>query len=177
MKWLWKNKHDEENTVIRNKAHLVAKVYNQQEGMDFEESFSPFARLEAVQLFVAYAAHKSFPVNQMDVKITFLSGPLKAKVYVNQPYRFIDAHHPDKVYHLKKALYGLKKAPRTWYDELSNFLVKKGIFKLFFVGTEYQLPDLFIKALPEDRFKYLVRQLGIRCLTQKELEVLANESA
>ncbi|GJU41694.1 retrovirus-related pol polyprotein from transposon TNT 1-94 [Tanacetum coccineum] len=293
------------------------------------------ARLEAVRLFVAYAAHKSYPVYQMDVKTSFLNRPLKDEVYINQPDRFIDPHHPDKVYHLKKALYGLKQAPRVWYDELSNFLVskgiqihqsprgifinqakyaqeilkkhvmtscdsigtpmatkpldtnlsgtpvdqtkyhsmypkdigfeltdfsysdhagcldtrkstssgiqflggdklvswsskkhnytsmssaeaeyvslsaccaqvlwlrtqltdygfhfdkipiyhfikeqvEKGIVKIFFVGTEYQLVDLFTKALPEDRFKYLVRRLGIRCLTPDELEVLANESA
>ncbi|GJS77001.1 retrovirus-related pol polyprotein from transposon TNT 1-94 [Tanacetum coccineum] len=362
-----------------------SKGYNQQEGIDFEESFAPVARLEAVRLFIAYAAHKSFPVYQMDVKTTFLNGPLKEEVYVNQPDRFIDPHHPDKVYYLKKALYGLKQAPRAWYDELSNFLiskdsqkiiipgyflnqakyaqeilikhgmtscdsigtpmatkhldanlsgilvdqtkyrsmvgalmyltasrpdivhatclicrikrdptkkhlhsafsdsdhagcldsrkitsggiqflggdklvswsskkqdcttmssveaeyvslsaccaqvlwlrtqltdygfhfdkipmycdskaaiaiscnpiqhsrtkhidvrynfikeqVEKGIVELFFVGTEYQLADLFTKALPEDRFKYLVRRLGMRCLTLEELEVLANESA
>ncbi|GJS45802.1 retrovirus-related pol polyprotein from transposon TNT 1-94 [Tanacetum coccineum] len=129
MKWLWKNKRDEENTVIRNKARLVAKGYSQQEGIDFEESFAPVARLEAVRLFVAYAAHKSFPVYQMDVKTTFLNGPLKEEVYVNQPDGFVDPHHPDKVYRLKKALYGLKQAPRAWYDELSNFLVSKGFSK------------------------------------------------
>ncbi|GKD07703.1 retrovirus-related pol polyprotein from transposon TNT 1-94, partial [Tanacetum coccineum] len=108
MKWLWKNKHGEENIVIHNKARLVAKGYNQQEGIDFEESFAPVARLEAVRLFVAYATHKSFPVYQMDVKTAFLNGPLKEEVYVNQPDGFVDRHHPDKVYHLKKALYGLK---------------------------------------------------------------------
>ncbi|GJY92551.1 retrovirus-related pol polyprotein from transposon TNT 1-94 [Tanacetum coccineum] len=129
MKWLWKNKRDEENTVIRNKARLVAKGYSQQEGIDFEESFAPVARLEAVRLFVAYAAHKSFLVYQMDVKTTFLNGPLKEEVYVNQPDGFVDPHHPDKVYRLKKALYGLKQAPRAWYDELSNFLVSKGFSK------------------------------------------------
>ncbi|GJV59184.1 retrovirus-related pol polyprotein from transposon TNT 1-94 [Tanacetum coccineum] len=129
MKWLWKNKHDEENTVIHNKAHLVAKGYNQQEGIDFKESFAPVARLEAVRLFVAYATHKSFPVYQMDIKIAFLNGPLKEEVYINQPDRFVDLHHPDKVYRLKKALYGLKQAPNAWYDELSNFLVSKGFSK------------------------------------------------
>ncbi|GJV97820.1 retrovirus-related pol polyprotein from transposon TNT 1-94 [Tanacetum coccineum] len=267
----------------------------QQEGIHFEESFAPVTRLEAVWLFVAYAAHKSFPIYQMDVKTAFLNGPLKVEVYVNQPDGFVNPHHPDKVYHLKKALYGLKQAPRAWYDELSNFLdtsfeltafldsdhagcldthkstsggiqflggdklvswsskkqdctsmssaeaeyvslsaccaqvlwlrtqltdygfhfdkipmycdskaaiaiscnpvqhsrtkhidvryhfikeqVEKGIVELFFVGTEYQLADLFTKALPEDRFKYLVRRLGMRCLTPEELEVLANESA
>nr|GEW12845.1 Gag-Pol polyprotein [Tanacetum cinerariifolium] len=99
MKWLWKNKRDEENTVIRNKSCHMAKGYAQKEGIDFEESFAPVARLEAEE------------------------------VYVNQPDGFVDPYHPDKVYHLKKALYGLKQAPRAWYDELSNFLVSKGFSK------------------------------------------------
>ncbi|GJY67536.1 retrovirus-related pol polyprotein from transposon TNT 1-94 [Tanacetum coccineum] len=129
MKWIWKNKHDEENTVIRNKTHLVAKGYSQQEGIDFEESFAPVARLEAIRLFVAHAAHKSFPIYQIDVKTTFLNGPLKEEVYVSKLDGFLDPHHPDKVYRLKKALYGLKQAPKAWYDELSNFLVSKGFSK------------------------------------------------
>nr|GEY32881.1 retrovirus-related Pol polyprotein from transposon TNT 1-94 [Tanacetum cinerariifolium] len=313
-----------------------------------------FARLEAVRLFITYAAHKSFTLYQMDVKTAFLYGPLKEEVYVNQPDGFVDPYHPDKVYRLNKALYGLKQAPRAWYDELFNFLVskgfskdadlsgtpadqmkyqsmvgalmyliasrpdivhatcycaryqvkptekhltavkwifrylkdtihmglwypkdtgfkliafsysnhagcldsrkstsggiqflveaeymslsaccaqvlwlrtqltdygfhfnkipmycdskaaiailcnpvqhsrtkhidvryhfikekvEKGIVELFFVKTEYQLADPFTKALSEDRFKYLIRQLGMRCLTPEELEVLANESA
>ncbi|GKB26731.1 retrovirus-related pol polyprotein from transposon TNT 1-94 [Tanacetum coccineum] len=144
MKWLWKNKRDEENTVIRNKARLVAKGYGQKEGIDFEESFALVARLEAVRLFVAYAAHKSFPVYQMDVKTTFLYGPLKEEVYVNQPDGFVDPYHPDQVYRLKKALYGLKQAPRAWYDELSNFLVSKGFSK----GSID--PTLFITKHGED---------------------------
>nr|GEV42218.1 retrovirus-related Pol polyprotein from transposon TNT 1-94 [Tanacetum cinerariifolium] len=301
------------------------------EGVDFEESFAPVARLEAVRLFIAYAAHKSFAVYQMDVKTTFPYGPLKEEVYVNQPDGFVDPYHPDKVYHLKKTLYGLKQAPRAWYDELSNFLiskgfsrakptekhltvvkrifqylkdiihmgllypkdtsfeqtafldldhagcldsrkstsggiqfldgdklvswsskkqdctsmssteaeyvslsaccaqvlwmrtqltdygfhfdkipmycnskaaiaiscnpvqhsrtkhidvryhfikeqVEKGIVELFFVRTEYPLADLFTKSLPVEMFKYLVRRLGMRCLTPDELEALANES-
>ncbi|GKB59501.1 retrovirus-related pol polyprotein from transposon TNT 1-94 [Tanacetum coccineum] len=124
-----KNKRDEENTVIRNKARLVAKGYAQKEGIDFEESFASVARLEAVRLFVVYAAHKSFLVYQMDVKTSFLYGPLKEEVYVNQPDGFVDPRHLDKVYRLKKALYGLKQAPRAWYDELFNFLVFKGFSK------------------------------------------------
>nr|GFA55242.1 hypothetical protein [Tanacetum cinerariifolium] len=117
MKWLWKNKRDEENNFIRNKFCLVAKGYAQKEGIDFEESFAP-----VVRLFIAYAAHKSFTVYQMDVKTAFLYGPLKEEVYVNQPDGFVDPYHPDKVNRLKKALYGLKQALRGWYDELSNFL-------------------------------------------------------
>ncbi|GJZ91603.1 gag-pol polyprotein [Tanacetum coccineum] len=113
LKWLWKNKKDEDQTVIRNKARLVAKGYAQEEGIDFEESFAPVARLEAVWIFVAYAAHKSFPIYQMDVKMAFLNGPLKEEVYVAQPEGFVDPDHPEKVYLLRKALYGLKQAPRA----------------------------------------------------------------
>ncbi|GKB69050.1 retrovirus-related pol polyprotein from transposon TNT 1-94 [Tanacetum coccineum] len=90
----------------------------------------------------------------MDVKTAFLYRPLKEEVYVNQPDGFVDPYHPDKVYRLKKALYGLKQAPKVWYERK----VEKGIVELFFVGTEYQLADLFTKALSEDRFKYLVRK-------------------
>ncbi|GJU51079.1 retrovirus-related pol polyprotein from transposon TNT 1-94 [Tanacetum coccineum] len=129
LKWLWKNKKDEDQTVIRNKARLVAKGYAQEEGIDFEESFAPVARLEAVRIFVAHVAHKSFPIYQMDVKTAFLNGPLKEEVYVAQPKGFVDPDHPEKVYLLRKALYGLKQAPRAWYNELSNFLMSKGFTK------------------------------------------------
>nr|GEU83967.1 hypothetical protein [Tanacetum cinerariifolium] len=97
------------------------------EGIDFEESFAPVARLEAVWIFVAYAAHKSFPIYQMDVKTAFLNGPLKEEVYVAQPDGFVDPDHPEKVYRIRKALYGLKQAPKAWYDELSKFLTSKGL--------------------------------------------------
>nr|GEV02223.1 ribonuclease H-like domain-containing protein [Tanacetum cinerariifolium] len=100
-----------DNTVIRNKAHLLAKGYSQKERIDFKDSFALVARLEAVRLFVAYATHKSFPVYQMDVKTAFLYGPLK--VYVNQLDGFVDPYHLDQVYRLKKALYGLEQAPRA----------------------------------------------------------------
>nr|GEX37162.1 integrase, catalytic region, zinc finger, CCHC-type, peptidase aspartic, catalytic [Tanacetum cinerariifolium] len=324
---------DEDLTIIRNKARLVAKGYAQEEGIDFEESFSPVTRLEAVWIFVAYAAHKSFPIYQMDVKMAFLNGPLKEEVYVAQPDGFVDPDHLEKVYRLRKALYGLKQAPKAWYDKLSKFLISKGftkglqihqsprgnfinqakyalgilhkhglsypkgssfgltafsdanhagcidthkstsediqflgdklvswiskkqdcttmssaeaeyvtlsascaqvmwmrtqlqdyglhynkiplycdsqsaieiscnpvqyshtkhihtryhfikeqvensIIELYFVRIEYQLADMFTKALLEDRFKYLVRRIGMRCLTPAELEVLEKEFA
>ncbi|GJX59980.1 retrovirus-related pol polyprotein from transposon TNT 1-94 [Tanacetum coccineum] len=123
-KWIWKNKIDAENTVIRNKSRLVAKEYGKEEGIDFEESFAPVARLEAVRIFVAYAAHKNFPIFQMDVKTAFLNGPLKEEVFVQQPDGFVDPDFPNHVYRLKKALYGLKQAPRAWYDKLSSFLIE-----------------------------------------------------
>ncbi|GJR55894.1 retrovirus-related pol polyprotein from transposon TNT 1-94 [Tanacetum coccineum] len=113
VKWIWKNKTDSENMVIRNKSHLVAKGYAQEEGIDFEESFTPVARLEDVRIFVAYAELKNFPIYQMDVKTAFLNGPLKEEVFVRQPDGFIDPDFPNHVYRLKKALYGLKQAPRA----------------------------------------------------------------
>ncbi|GJV49051.1 retrovirus-related pol polyprotein from transposon TNT 1-94 [Tanacetum coccineum] len=109
-----------------------------------QEELHQFDRLDENRLFIAYAAHKSFTVYQMDVKTAFLYGPLKEEVYVNQPDGFVDPYHPDKVYRLKKALYGLKQAPRAWYDELSNFLVSEGFSK----GSID--PTLFITKHGED---------------------------
>nr|GFB76612.1 hypothetical protein [Tanacetum cinerariifolium] len=111
---------------MREELHQFDRL---DEGVDIEESFAPITRLEVVRLFIAYAAHKSFIVYQMDIKTTFLYGPLKEEVYVNQPDGFVDPYHPDKVYYLKKALYGLKQAPRACYDELFTFLVFKGFFE------------------------------------------------
>nr|GEZ43149.1 retrovirus-related Pol polyprotein from transposon TNT 1-94 [Tanacetum cinerariifolium] len=114
LKWLFKNKHDEEQTVIRNK------------------------------IFLAYDAHKSFTMFQMDVKTAFLHATLKEDVHVCQPKGFIDADHPSHVFKLKKALYGLKQAPRAWYDELSTFLLQNHFFK----GTTD--PTLFIRRFVDD---------------------------
>nr|GEW38898.1 retrovirus-related Pol polyprotein from transposon TNT 1-94 [Tanacetum cinerariifolium] len=100
--------------------------------------------MEAIKIFLAYAAHKSFTVFQMDVKTAFLHGTLKEDVYVCQPEGFIDADHPSHVFKLKKALYGLKQAPRAWYDELSTFLLQNHFFK----GTTD--PTLFIKCFVDD---------------------------
>ncbi|GJT84868.1 retrovirus-related pol polyprotein from transposon TNT 1-94 [Tanacetum coccineum] len=124
-----KNKARKSHNTHRNKTRLVAKGYKQEEGIDFEESFAPVARLEAVRMFIAYAAHKNITIFQMDVKTAFLNGPLKEEVYVSQPEGFIDPEFPDHVYRLKKALYGLKQAPRAWYDKLSSFLIEHGFTK------------------------------------------------
>ncbi|GKD15899.1 gag-pol polyprotein [Tanacetum coccineum] len=148
MKWLWKNKHDEENTVIRDKERLVDKGYRQEEGIDFKESFAPVARLEAVRIFVSYVAHKSFPVYQMDVKTNFLNGPLKEEVYVSQPDGFVDPHHLDK----------------------------STVTKRHYMNSS-KLQDHGTKNSPNSWFQYLIRRLGMRCLTPEELEALANESA
>nr|GEU65228.1 retrovirus-related Pol polyprotein from transposon TNT 1-94 [Tanacetum cinerariifolium] len=234
LKWVQKNKKDKESNAIRNKARLVAKEYRLEEGIDFEESFAPAARLEAVRIVIAYVAHKSFPIFQMDVKTYFLNGLPKEEVYVSQPERFVDPDHPEKIYRLRKILYGLKLTPRAWYDELSDFKrihkrpdlvqamcflagyqeiptekhlkeetiaiscnpiqhsrtkriivryhfikeqVENGIVKLYFVETDYQLADLFTKALSKEKFEYLVGQLDIRCLIPPELDTLATKTS
>ncbi|GJR99498.1 retrovirus-related pol polyprotein from transposon TNT 1-94 [Tanacetum coccineum] len=287
---------DEDKTVIRNKARLIAKGYAQEEGIDFEESFALVAHLEAVRIFIAYTAHKSFPIYQMDVKIAILNGLLKKEVYVAQPdgtsdppipkrptekhlkevkriFRylrgtiniglwypkdsgfeltaFLDADHAGCIDTRKSTSRGIqflgdklvrwmsKKQDCTamssaeaeyvtlsgscaqvmWmrtllkdygfnYNKIPLYCdsqsaiaiscnpvqqshtkhihtryhfikeqVENGIIELNIVRTEYQLADMFTKALLEDRFQYLVRRIGMRCLTPAELEVLANESA
>nr|GEU87098.1 hypothetical protein [Tanacetum cinerariifolium] len=231
-------------------------------GIDFEESFAPVARLEAVQIFIAYAAHKSFPIYQMDVKTAFLNGPLKEEVYVAQPDEFVDPDHPEKAKYTLKILYkhvmdkgqsiGTPMATKpkldadlsgnpvdqtdyhnadhagcidsrkstsggiqflgdklvSWMSKKQNSTAMSSAESEYMVlstscaqvmwmrtqlqdygfnynkillycdsQTEYQLADMFTKALPEDRFKYLVRRIGMRCLTPAESKVLAKESA
>nr|GEZ41483.1 retrovirus-related Pol polyprotein from transposon TNT 1-94 [Tanacetum cinerariifolium] len=127
--WIFKNKKDESSLVIQNKARLVAVGYSQQEGIDYDETFAPVARIKAIRLFLAYAAHKDFTVDQMDVKTTFLNGILKEEVYVGQPPGFVSKQYPDHVYALDKALYALKQAPRAWYNVLSQFLIESDFQK------------------------------------------------
>ncbi|KAK8913644.1 hypothetical protein KSP39_PZI023491 [Platanthera zijinensis] len=123
-KWVFRNKLDDQGVIVRNKARLVAQGYSQQEGIDYDQTFAPVARLEAIRIFLAYAAHKGFKVYQMDVKSAFLNGDIKEEVYVRQPPGFISLTHPDYVYKLHKALYGLKQAPRAWYETLACFLLE-----------------------------------------------------
>ncbi|KAL5551357.1 hypothetical protein UlMin_001533 [Ulmus minor] len=119
-----KNKVDEGGIVTRNKARLVAKGYNQEEGIDYEETFAPVARLEAIRILLAFACYHEFVLFQMDVKSAFLNGFILEEVFVEQPPGFESFDSPNHVYKLKKALYGLKQAPRAWYDRLSKFLLK-----------------------------------------------------
>nr|GEW57712.1 hypothetical protein [Tanacetum cinerariifolium] len=286
LKWLWKNKKDEDQIVIHNKARLVAKGYAQEEGINFRESFAPVARLEAVWIFIAYVAHKSFPIYQIDVKTAFLNGPLKEKqaprawydelskfltskvftkglqihqspsgIFINQAkytlkilhkhgmdkgqsigtpmamkpkhdadlsgnpvdqtdYRskigslmYLTSSRPDIVWMSKKQNCTAMSSAEAEYVALSascaqsaiaiscnpvqhsrtkhihtrfHFIkeqFKNDVIELYFVITKYQLADMFTKALPEDRFKYLLKRIGMRCLTPAELEVLAKESA
>nr|GFA19445.1 retrovirus-related Pol polyprotein from transposon TNT 1-94 [Tanacetum cinerariifolium] len=221
LKWLWKNKCDAENIVVQNKTRLMAKGYRQEEGIDFEESFAHVARLEAIWIFIAYAAHKNITIFQMDVKTAFLNGPLKKEVYVSQPEGIIDPEFPNHIYRLKKLYrvlskhlahviwmhtqlldYGYKYNRIPMYcdsksaiaiscnpvqhsktkhiDIRYNFIkehVEKCTVELYFVGTEYQLADLFTKALRKERFEYLVHRIGMRCMTPTQLESLTKPSS
>nr|GEU84435.1 copia protein [Tanacetum cinerariifolium] len=295
LKWIYKVKLDELGGNLKNKAHLVACGYRQEDGIDFEESFASVARLEAISIFLAYAAYKNMVVYQMDVKTAFLNGNLRKEVYVSQPDGFVDQDNLNHVYKLKKALYGLKQAPCAWFDMLSSFLlsqdfskgsvdptlfirrngndlllkygfescdpvdtsmvekskldeikkgmplichiimarpiekhihavkrifqylhgtvnrglwypkdslvtlttfadadhvgcqdtrrstsgslehVKNGVIELYFVNTEYQLEDLFTKALGIDRIEFLINKLGMRSFTPETLKQLMDE--
>ncbi|GJX38198.1 retrovirus-related pol polyprotein from transposon TNT 1-94 [Tanacetum coccineum] len=115
--------------ALKDAVRLVAQGYCQQKGIDYDKTFAPIARIEAIRLFLAYAAHKDFTVFQMDVKTTFLNGILKEEVYVGQPPGFVSKQYLDHVYALNKALYGLKQAPQAWYDVLSKFLIDSGFQK------------------------------------------------
>ncbi|GJS46406.1 retrovirus-related pol polyprotein from transposon TNT 1-94 [Tanacetum coccineum] len=124
LKWVFKNERDETGIIIKNKARLVAQGYNQQEGIDYDETFALVARLEATRIFLAFATYMNFIVYQMDVKSAFLNGKLKEEVYVKQPPGFESNEFPNYVCKLDKALYGLKQAPRACYETLSTFLTK-----------------------------------------------------
>ncbi|GJR97861.1 retrovirus-related pol polyprotein from transposon TNT 1-94 [Tanacetum coccineum] len=289
LKWIYKVKLDELGGILKNKARLVSRGYRQEEGINFEESFAPVARLEAIRIFLAFAAHMNMVVYQMDVKTAFLNGNLREEVYVSQPDGFVDKDNPNHVYKLKKALYGLKQVPRAWYDMLSSFLisqdfskgsvdptlfirrdgkelllvqiyvddiifaastpelcdlfskimcskfkmsmmgkisfflglqisqsprgifinqskyaleslkkygfdlgdpvicwlsrtrrstlehVENGVIELYFVNTEYQLADIFTKALGQNRIEFLINKLGMRSFTPETLKQLADE--
>ncbi|XP_075507462.1 uncharacterized protein LOC142544285 [Primulina tabacum] len=122
-KWIFKNKTDESGNIVWNKARLVAQGYTQVEGEDFDETFSPVARIESVRLMLGIACHMHIKLYQMNVKSAFLNGILNEETYVSQPKGFEYPHHLDHVYKLKKALYGLKQAPRAWYGRLAEYLI------------------------------------------------------
>nr|GEV92749.1 hypothetical protein [Tanacetum cinerariifolium] len=125
----YRNKKDESGIMIRNKPRLVAQGHTQEEGIDYDEVFAPVARIEAIRLFLAYAIFKDFIVYHMDVKSAFLYGKIEEEVYVCQPPGFEDLNFPDRVYKVKKALYGLHQAPRAWYETLSTYLLDNGFQK------------------------------------------------
>nr|GEV90305.1 retrovirus-related Pol polyprotein from transposon TNT 1-94 [Tanacetum cinerariifolium] len=163
----------EPHSKASSSGMLVAKGYRQEEVIDFKESFAPVAHIKAIRIFIANATSKNMIIYQMDVKTAFLNGELKEEVYVSQPEGFVDPDHPTHVYHLKKALYGLKQAPRACMVGSLKYLtdsrpdlvfavcmcareqVENGVVELYFVMMDYQLADIFTKALPRERFKFL----------------------
>nr|GEU42614.1 retrotransposon protein, putative, unclassified [Tanacetum cinerariifolium] len=217
LKWLFKNKHDEEQTVIRNKTRLVVRGYRQEEGIDFEESYAPVARMEAIRIFLAYAAHKSFTVFQMDMKTAFLHGSLKEDVHVCQSEdadyagckdTFKSTSGGAQFLGEKLVCWSSKKQDCTalstakaeyvslsaccaqvlWmrtqltdygfhFNKIPIYCDSKSAIAISCNPTDYQLADIFTKALPTDRFNYLVRRLGMRSLSPKELERLAKSQA
>jgi hypothetical protein len=146
IKWVFHNKQDEQGVVTRNKALLVAKGYSQVEGLDFDETYAPVARLESIRILLAYATYHGFKLYQMDLKSAFLNGPIKEEVYVEQPPGFEDSEYPNHVYKLSKAIYGLKQAPRARYECLKDFLITNG----FKVGKAD--PTLLTKTIAKDLF-------------------------
>lgn len=173
-KWIFKNKTDEHGEVVRNKARLVAQGYSQIEGVDFEKTFAPVAKLESIRLFLGMACVMNFKVYQMDVKSAFLNGVLQEEIYVEQPKGF-ESTHPEYVYRQKKALYGFKQAPRVWYERLTGFLLDAGYVRgsvdktLFFMevekniivvqiyvddiifgGTSQKLVDEFVQSMTQE---------------------------
>ncbi|GJV57789.1 retrovirus-related pol polyprotein from transposon TNT 1-94 [Tanacetum coccineum] len=172
LKGIYKVKIDELGGILKNKARLVARGYRQEEGIDFEESFAPVVRLEAIRIFLVFAAHMNIVVYQMDVKTAFLNGNLREEVYVSQPNGFVDPDNLNHVYKLKKALYGLKQAPRPWYDMFSSFPISQDFSEdsvdpilfirkegkelllvqvyaddIIFVTSTHELCDLFAKIM------------------------------
>nr|GEX54438.1 retrovirus-related Pol polyprotein from transposon TNT 1-94 [Tanacetum cinerariifolium] len=256
LKWIYKVKLDEYGDVLKNKARLVSKGYRQEEGIDFEESFTSVARIEAIRIFMANTTSKNITIYQMYVMTAFLNGELKEEVCVSQPEGFVDPDHPTHVYRLKKAMYGLKQAPRAWMDScdpvdtpmvdrlkldedplgipvdqtrihsMVGFLmyltaskpnlvfvcacmldtamaltayanadhevvkihedskhidihhhfiheqIEKGVVKLYSVTMDYQLADIFTKALPKERFEFLLMRLGMKSMSSETLKRL-----
>nr|GEV50439.1 retrovirus-related Pol polyprotein from transposon TNT 1-94 [Tanacetum cinerariifolium] len=182
-KWIYKVKLDEYDDVLKNKARLVAKGYRKEEGIDFEESFALVARIEAIRIFIANAASKNMTMYQMDVKTAFLNGELKEEVYVSQPEGFVDPDHPTHVYRLKKALYSaialccnnVQYSRSKHIDIQHHFIreqVEKGVVELYFVTTDYQLANIFTKALPRERFEFLLSRLGVKSMSPTTLKRL-----
>nr|GEX94401.1 ribonuclease H-like domain-containing protein [Tanacetum cinerariifolium] len=163
-KWVYRNKKDERGIVVRNKARLVTQGHTQQEGINYEEVFALVARIEAIRLFLAYASFMGFMVYQIDVKSAFLYGTIKEEVYVCQPSRFEDPDHPDKVYKVVKALYGLHQAPRACQDNyvakiLRNFGLTKGKSSSTPIETKKPLlkdPDGGATSILDDKGLFLV---------------------
>nr|GEV35023.1 retrovirus-related Pol polyprotein from transposon TNT 1-94 [Tanacetum cinerariifolium] len=186
LKWIYKVKLDELGGILKNKARLVACGYRQEEGIDFEESFSPVARLEAIRIFLAFAAHMNMVVYQMDVKTAFLNGNLReeSKYALESLKKYdFDSCDPVDTPMVKKSKLD-KDKERKAVDPSKHIAVRyhfikdhveNGVIDLYFVNTEYQLADIFTKALGRERIKFLINKLGMRSFTPETLKQLADE--
>eukprot|EP00253_Pinus_taeda_P029593 PITA_29593 len=125
-KWLYKPKINTDGTIEKLKSRLVAKGYTQKKGIDYEETFTPVAKLNTIRMLIALATKKHWIMQQLDVKSTFLNGELKEEVYLEQPEGFFQKGIEHLVCRLKKALYGLKQAPRSWYEKIYSFFLQAG---------------------------------------------------
>nr|GEY22715.1 retrovirus-related Pol polyprotein from transposon TNT 1-94 [Tanacetum cinerariifolium] len=228
LKWIYKVKLDELGGILKNKARLVARGYRQEEGIDFEESFAPVARLEAIRIFLAYAAHLNMVVYQMDVKTAFLNGNMwekskyaleslkkycfescdqvdtpmaeKSKLDEDKEGKDVDPSHycgmigtllylKASRHDLQFAIYadhaGCQDTRRSTSRSLSKHIdiryhfikehVENGVIELYFVNTEYQLADMFTKALGRERIEFLIHKLGMRSFTPETLKQLTDE--
>ncbi|GJU88032.1 retrotransposon protein, putative, unclassified [Tanacetum coccineum] len=214
LKWIYKVKLDELGGIIKNKARLVARGYRQEEGIDFEESFAPVARLDAIRIFLAYVAYMNMTVYQMDVKMAFLNDILREEVYVTQPDGFVDQDNLNHVNSLKEPwiphcssedkakIFSCdpvdtpmvekskldedtqrKAVDPTHYRGMVGTLmyltakqVENGVVELYFVNMEYQLADIFTKALGRERIEFLINKLGMRSFTSETLKQLPYEA-
>jgi hypothetical protein len=129
LKWVYKLKRNEAGEIVKHKARLVACGFVQQEGIDFDDVFAPVARMESVPLLLALAAQEGWQFHHMDVKSVFLNVDLKEEVYIRQSTGFIIAAQEGKVLRLRKALYGLRQAPRAWNLKLNDTLKKMDFFQ------------------------------------------------
>ncbi|GJY94256.1 retrovirus-related pol polyprotein from transposon TNT 1-94 [Tanacetum coccineum] len=159
-KWVYRNKLDENGVVTRNKARLIAQGYNQQEGIDYDKTYAPVARLESIRILLAYACALDFKLYQMDVKSAFLNGFINEEVYMAQPLGFIDFAKPNYVYKLKKALYGLKQVPKAWLT------ISPEVCSFMLCDLDFELLSLSLSSMPSCDLVSLTNIL-ILCLILK----------
>jgi len=149
-KWVYKVKHNVDGSVSKYKARLVAKGYAQTYGIDYEETYSPVAKMTTVRAIIAMVATKGWSLHEMDVKNVFLHGDLWEEVYMEQPQGYVDQTRPNLVCRLKKTLYGLKQAPRAWSDKIGQYLVTSGFqtsnanFSLYVKKTDHGIVVIVI---------------------------------
>ncbi|KAL8116628.1 hypothetical protein AgCh_022974 [Apium graveolens] len=159
-KWIFKNKEDEFGIVTRNKARLVTQGYNQQEGIDFDQTYAPIDRLESIRMLLAYACYKKIKLHQMDVKTAFLIGFMEEEVYVKQPPGFEHEQHPDYVYKLKKALYGLTQAPRAWQNGNDILIIEMYADDIIFGSTNDSMWEWFSKCMSSEFDMSMIDELN-----------------